>query len=251
MTLESAAAEVSARIGLMEQAAPGQYKYLVTAGPTIEDLDPIRFFSNRSTGLTGISLAESAVGMGHQVLLILGPTQAEPDTRVPVVHVRSAREMEAACVAALDWCDVVLMCAAVADYRPETVYEEKLHKTADELVIKLVRNPDILLTLRDHATDQVLVGFSLDTTVNIDVAREKMRRKGLDLIVANSKHSLGTIGTDAVIIDRNGNTTPAGGTKEQLAEILVSRTSQLARQVRKGRSASMRFHTRLEIQPEE
>lgn len=251
MTVEAAASEVSALIGLMPPPEPGQYRYLITAGPTAEDIDPIRFLSNRSTGRTGLTLAETARAKGHQVMLILGPTQLDVDERIPTVNVRSAREMEAAAFAAIDWADVVLMSAAVADYRPETTSMEKIHKTADEIMLRLVRNPDILMTLSEHVTDQIMVGFSLDTSVNIDIAKDKLRRKALDLIVANSKHALGAVGTDAVIIDRNENMTQAGGTKEQLAEILIARTSQLARQIRRGRSESMRFHTRRDIQPEE
>jgi phosphopantothenoylcysteine decarboxylase/phosphopantothenate--cysteine ligase len=248
--VEAAAADATARLGLFPDPDKGQCRFLVTAGPTCEDIDAVRFLGNRSTGRTGLALAAAARDAGHQVLLVLGPTLLEPPAGVEVVEVRCAREMLAATKAAFDWCDVLIMSAAVADYRPADYFDGKIHKTADELHIRLVRNPDILAELAETRTDQVLIGFSLDTRIDTEEAETKRRAKGMDLIVANTEHAFGGVSTDAVILEKNHPTVTAGPNKEKLARHLVERAEAMIEEVRSRRTASQRFTNRRHVLPD-
>lgn len=251
MTIQSAAAEVSALLGQFPTPERGQYRFLVTAGPTCEDIDTVRFISNRSTGRMGMFLAAEAARQGHQVLLVLGPTLLDPPPGLKVVDVRSAREMQVAVQGAFEWCDVLLMSAAVADYEPETACAGKIHKTPDDLVLRLVRTPDILESLKNMRMDQVVVGFSLDTVIDTADAVRKRDAKDLDMIVANTQHAFGGLSTDAVLIERGADPAPVNGTKEALAEELVRRSVDRAKRIRARRSASDRFAARKTVQPEE
>ncbi len=161
---------------------------LVTAGPTHEPLDPVRFLGNRSTGKMGIALAEELARRGARVQLILGPTPLRP-TRpdIEVVPVRTAEEMHAAAATRFAQADAAILAAAVADYRPATVASEKIKKQGDELQLRLVRTPDIAATLgKRKKPGQVLVGFALETENERANALGKLRRKNLDFIVLNS-----------------------------------------------------------------
>lgn len=165
-------------------------KVLVSAGPTHEALDPVRFVGNRSSGRMGFALAEQAAARGAEVTLVAGPVALPPPPGVALHRVRSAREMRDAIAPRASDHDVVVMAAAVADYRPAEVAPGKIKKSADELVIRLVKNPDILAELgaaRAAAGGEgpVLVGFAVETGDLIAYARAKLTRKGCDLIVAN------------------------------------------------------------------
>ena len=157
---------------------------MVTAGPTREPLDPVRFISNRSSGRMGYALARAAAERGARVLLISGPTALEPPPGVDFFPVESAREMYAAVMDKFSLADVIIKTAAVADYRPEEAYEQKIKK-GDALSVKLVRNPDILQELGSQKGARFLVGFAAETENLLENAREKMTNKNLDLIVAN------------------------------------------------------------------
>ncbi len=161
-------------------------KILVTAGPTREHLDPVRYLSNPSTGTMGYALAEAAWQMGAEVRLVSGPTHLPPPPGVRVEYVTSAREMREAVFQNFDWCEVLVKAAAVADYRPETSSQHKLKKTGENLVVNLVRNPDILKEAGEKKGDKVLVGFAAETHDLIENAERKMREKNLDLVVANN-----------------------------------------------------------------
>ena len=183
------------------------HRILVTAGPTAEDLDPVRFLSNRSTGRMGYAIAHAAARRGADVVLVSGPTALPCPTGVQRVDVRSALEMEKAVNEEVDGCDAVIMSAAVADYRPEQVMEHKIKKEqeGDGRVLQLVKNPDILAGLGARFAKKsrpVLVGFALETQNEVEAARAKLQRKGAHIIVANlAADGLGGDDTRATIID--------------------------------------------------
>ena len=189
-------------------------KILVTAGPTYERIDSVRFIGNYSSGKMGFALAEEFANRGAHVFLVTGPTaQTAHNHNIERIDVESAQQMYDACMERFDGCNVAVLSAAVADYRPESTYDGKMKKQGDEgMVVRLVQNPDILATLGKRKRDgQLLVGFALETANEMAYAQEKLQRKGLDMIVLNSLRDKGAgFGTDTnkvTIIDRDGNTT--------------------------------------------
>ena len=161
-------------------------RMLISAGPTREFLDPVRFLSHRSTGRMGYAVAAAAIAAGHETALVSGPVALEaPAGLAALDHVVSAREMLATLEARLDWCDALVMSAAVADFRPERAAERKIRKTDMPEALRLVRNPDILLSLRPRKGGRVFAGFAAETGDPDAAAAGKLARKGLDLIVAN------------------------------------------------------------------
>ncbi|GAA4370641.1 hypothetical protein GCM10023185_45280 [Hymenobacter saemangeumensis] len=169
-------------------------RVLLTAGPTYEPLDPVRFLGNRSTGKMGYAIAEEFARQGADVLLISGPSQLPvPDNaRIRTVRVETAAEMFAAAEAGASAADVWVFAAAVADYRPAHVEAEKIKKSGDTLTLELVKNVDIAATLgRRKRAEQFAVGFALETTNELVHAQGKLQRKGFDLIVLNSLRDAG------------------------------------------------------------
>jgi phosphopantothenoylcysteine decarboxylase/phosphopantothenate--cysteine ligase len=158
---------------------------LVTAGATRESIDPIRFITNRSTGKMGYAIAEVAAGRGARVILVAGPTNLPTPANVELVKIESAREMYTAVTELYPMVDVVIKSAAVADYRPKQLAEQKIKKGEGDLVLELERNPDILAHLGKTKQGQILVGFAAETNDLIQHASDKVRRKNLDFIVAN------------------------------------------------------------------
>lgn len=158
---------------------------LITAGATQEDIDPVRFITNRSSGKMGYALASEAARRGAQVALVSGPTSLPNPAGVEMFRVRSAREMNDICLQLFDQVDIVIGAAAVADYRPLEYSEQKLKKNDNNMTINLTRNPDILEGLGKRKKHQVLVGFAAETTDVVQNARQKMHKKNLDLLVAN------------------------------------------------------------------
>lgn len=164
-------------------------KALVTAGPTYEALDPVRFIGNFSTGKMGIAIAEALAERGVAVELVLGPSKETVDNPlISVTRVVSAQEMFDACVPLFAGVDIAVLSAAVADYRPLEKAEEKIKKTdSDTLQLTLVKNPDILAHLGSiKKTGQILVGFALETTNELENARKKLEKKNADMIILNS-----------------------------------------------------------------
>ena len=163
---------------------------LVTAGPTYERIDSVRFIGNFSTGKMGFAVAEELAERGAKVILVAGPTSLTAKHRnIKQINIESAREMYAAATENFGSCDAAILSAAVADYRPENVADHKIKKTADTetLDIHLVQNPDILATLGKMKTErQLLVGFALETDNELENAKSKLSRKNLDMIVLNS-----------------------------------------------------------------
>lgn len=183
-------------------------KVVVTAGGTIERIDPVRYITNDSSGKMGFAIAAAARDLGADVKLVMGNTQAKPPENVELIPVQSAQDMYEAVTREWDDADIVVKAAAVADYRPKEVYTEKIKKKGDTLSLELVKNIDILETLGKQKTHQFLIGFAAETQSVEMYAREKLERKNCDLIVANDVTRTGAgFGTDtnAVhIYDREG-----------------------------------------------
>lgn len=160
---------------------------IVTAGPTYEAIDPVRFIGNHSSGLMGVAIAEACHQFGAQVTLILGPSHIKVNPAITTVRVTSASQMFEAFKRDYSQQDIAIMTAAVADYRPEKVQDQKIKKDADEVIIKLVKNPDILAWAgQNKAGNQLVVGFALETENELPNAQAKLARKNADLIVLNS-----------------------------------------------------------------
>jgi phosphopantothenoylcysteine decarboxylase/phosphopantothenate--cysteine ligase len=158
---------------------------LVTAGPTCEDLDPVRFLTNRSSGKMGYALADAAARRGARVILVSGPTALEPPSGIELVSVRSAEEMHRAVLERVAECTVVIKAAAVADFRPVTPQAKKIKRGAGRFTLELEPTPDILADIARGKGDRVLVGFAAETDQVAEHAREKLADKHADLIVAN------------------------------------------------------------------
>ncbi|AVX10135.1 MULTISPECIES: bifunctional phosphopantothenoylcysteine decarboxylase/phosphopantothenate--cysteine ligase CoaBC [Priestia] len=174
---------------------------LVTAGPTVERIDPVRFFTNRSTGKMGYALAEQAAKLGASVTLVTGPTNLEYPKGVQVVQIESAQQMLEAVMQRYHEADVVIKSAAVADYRPKHVFDQKMKKQPGEAVLELERTTDILRTLGERKEHQLLVGFAAETEQVDEYAQKKLASKNLDMIVANNVMTEGAgFGTDTNIV---------------------------------------------------
>ena len=181
-------------------------KVLVTAGPTIEDIDPVRFLSNRSSGKMGYAVAETAARRGAEVHLVSGPTNLQAPQGVRLTQVRSAAQMRDAVLSLYPDMDIVVKAAAVADYRPAETAEQKLKKKDEDVGLYLVRTEDILDSLGKQKKGQILVGFAAETERLLDFAQDKMNRKNLDMLVANDVSS-GVFGSDTStvhILSRSG-----------------------------------------------
>lgn len=160
-------------------------RLIVSAGPTREALDPVRFVTNHSSGRMGYAIARAALAAGAEVTLVSGPVGIQAPAGAELIPVESTEAMLHAIEAHFDEADAVVMAAAPSDYRPKAYSEEKIKKKGDTLSLELVKNPDILLTLRPRKNHQVMVGFAAESHRLEDHAREKLERKGLDFIVAN------------------------------------------------------------------
>lgn len=160
-------------------------RVLVSAGPTFEDLDPVRFLGNRSSGRMGFAIAEAAAAAGAAVVLVAGPVALATPARVRRIDVRSARQMREAIMAEAARADIYIGAAAIADYQPVRIEPDKIKKTADTLTLELERTPDILAELGAQTRRPFLVGFAAETRDLDRYARDKLERKKLDLIAAN------------------------------------------------------------------
>ncbi|WP_297702637.1 bifunctional phosphopantothenoylcysteine decarboxylase/phosphopantothenate--cysteine ligase CoaBC [uncultured Eudoraea sp.] len=162
-------------------------KILITAGPTYEAIDPVRFVGNHSSGLMGFELANAAANLGGEIVLVSGPSNlTAKNPSIEIVRVVSAQEMFNAVHKYYDDCNIVIAAAAVSDYRPSKVYKQKIKKESETLQIDFVKNKDILLSMGDKKKNQYLVGFALETENEVENAKKKLRKKNLDAIVLNS-----------------------------------------------------------------
>lgn len=216
---------------LFETGALAGKKVVITAGPTREALDPVRYLSNHSSGKMGYAIAQAAVDAGAQVVLITGPTNLPTPARVTRRDVVSAEEMYQQSLAELEGCDIFIASAAVADYRPRQVASQKIKKgSEDTMTIELVKNPDIVSAVASAEHRPFVVGFSAETENLLSNARTKLQRKKLDLIVANdvSDTSIGFNSEDnaATLIWPDGEKSLNKRSKQQLARDLVDFIAQ-------------------------
>ncbi|MGH9462351.1 MAG: bifunctional phosphopantothenoylcysteine decarboxylase/phosphopantothenate--cysteine ligase CoaBC [Vicinamibacteria bacterium] len=184
---------------------------LVSAGPTVEPIDPVRLLTNRSSGKMGYRLAEAARDRGARVILVSGPTALAVPYGVEVVRVETAAEMKEAMLSRLDEASVVVMAAAVADYRPEVRHKSKIKKGASPQVLKLTRTDDVLMEISRHRTPrQTIVGFAAETEELEARARKKLAEKKLDLVVANdvtrNGAGFGTDTNEVILLAKDGKT---------------------------------------------
>ena len=207
-------------------------RIVVTAGPTHEPIDPVRFIGNRSTGRMGFAVAKEAFDRGADVTLIVGPGTVEPPAGPRVVRISTAEELRGATLAAAEGADAVVMAAAVADFRPETSASDKLKKESGPPELHLVPTPDILKELGEQGGSRVLVGFAAETQDLEEAGRAKLSAKRLDLLVLNEVGREGTgFGSDtnhAAILSRSGADEPLRRwTKTELATAICDRLAAL------------------------
>ncbi|MDF2183068.1 bifunctional phosphopantothenoylcysteine decarboxylase/phosphopantothenate--cysteine ligase CoaBC [Neptuniibacter sp. CAU 1671] len=208
----------------------------ITAGPTREPLDPVRYLSNHSSGKMGYALAEAAIEAGARVKLITGPVALTYPDRVECVQVETAQQMLEAALNNLEQCDIFIAAAAVADYRPTAVAEHKIKKGAEEIMeLHLVKNPDIVATVANHSERPFTVGFAAETRDLVDYARSKLERKNLDLVIANdvSQQGIG-FGSDdnaVTLVSLDSVTSLPQTSKRQLAVRLISEIAKRANAV--------------------
>jgi len=210
-------------------------KIVVTAGPTMEPLDPVRYVTNHSSGKMGYTIANLASLKGAEVVLISGPTHLDPPRNVKLVKVNTTMEMFNAVKEEFDTCHVLIKAAAPLDYRPETVSSEKIKKKdgeKDELNIKFVRNPDIAEYFGSIKKGKIIVGFAAETNNMVEYAKEKLRKKNFDFIVANNVKESGagfkTETNIVTIIDRDGSVKEYPiMSKEKVAEIILDKVKVL------------------------
>lgn len=210
-------------------------KVLVTAGPTIEDIDPIRFISNRSSGKMGYAVAEAALHRGASVFLVSGPVALKPASGVQLIQVRSAAQMKDAVLELFPSMDIVVKAAAVSDYRPVATAAQKIKKNKEGMQLSLERTDDILAQLGKHKKNQILVGFAAETEHLLDSAKDKLSRKNLDFLVANDV-SHGVFGSDSNsvhILSRSGETVTL---ENQPKLVIAARLLDMAASVRKQAS---------------
>ena len=205
-------------------------KILITAGPTREAIDPVRFITNHSTGKMGYAIARQAMLRGADVTLVSGPVSIAPPPFVKVIHTESAQDMFDAVTSLSDEQDIIIKSAAIADYRPETVSSEKMKKKDGELSISLERTQDILKYLGEHKKpNQVLCGFSMETQNMIENSQKKLASKHADMIVANNlKESGAGFGTDTnkvTFITQTGCEEMPLMSKNEVADALLDRLS--------------------------
>ena len=176
-------------------------RFLITAGPTREAIDPVRYLTNHSSGKMGYSLAEAAVHEGHSVLLVSGPTFLDVPHGVDFLPVESAQEMYDAVKNQAPYADAAILSAAVADYRPATVADDKIKKKDGDLSIPVERTEDILGTIGPRKTHQFLCGFSMETRDLVENSSAKLAKKNLDMVVANNLKVAGAgFGVDTNVV---------------------------------------------------
>lgn len=184
---------------------------MINAGPTREPLDPVRFLSNYSSGKMGIALAEAAADYGATVELVLGPVSVMPqNSSIKIINVTTAESMCTECLSRFPHCDVAILAAAVADFTPVEIQQQKIKKAKHDLILRLKPTTDIAVTLgKIKKPEQIIAGFALETDNELDNARAKLHGKNLDIIVLNSLRDDGSgFGHDTnkiTIIDRNNN----------------------------------------------
>ena len=208
-------------------------KIMITAGPTVESIDPVRYLTNRSTGKMGYAIAKMAANRGADVTLVSGPTNIEPPSNIKkLIKVQSAKEMYDAIIDNFDENQVIIKSAAVADYKPKNYSDKKIKKSNDDLIIELDRNKDIAYELGKIKKNKILVGFAAETNDLIENAKGKISKKNLDFIVANDLTESGAgFGTDTnivKIIDKDGNIAKYPQMKkDEVADVILDKVKSL------------------------
>jgi phosphopantothenoylcysteine decarboxylase/phosphopantothenate--cysteine ligase len=226
---EEALLEALERVRSRTQSLAG-VRVLVTAGPTREAFDPIRFVGNASTGSTGIAVAREAAMRGAEVTLLLGPTLVEPPPGVTTHRFTTAQELLDLALGQGMRADLVIATAAVADWRPAVRSASKLKKTDEDLLVQMVRNPDVVATLAERNDDAFVVGFAAETDDHEMHAREKLERKGLDAIVVNDvrgEQGFGTGENTLTLLWKNGRKQLGTARKAELAARLLDAIEEL------------------------
>ena len=217
---------VDAVVNLFKTGELAGQHVMITAGPTFESIDPVRGITNHSSGKMGFALAEAAVNAGARVTLVAGPVSLSTPDGVNRIDVQSASDMHAAVHEAIDDVSIFIAVAAVADYRPATVAEQKIKKHADTLTLELVKNPDIVASVAALSNRPFVVGFAAETNDVAANAKRKLIGKRLDLVCANQVGAAtGGFAADdnaLTLIDRNGIEELPFGSKQRLARSLVS-----------------------------
>jgi phosphopantothenoylcysteine decarboxylase/phosphopantothenate--cysteine ligase len=217
---------ILARLGtLFQTGLLTGVRVLMTAGPTQEAMDPIRYFANHSSGKMGFALMEAIQEAGATVTMVHGPVSCAIPSRGTCIPVKSAQEMHAAVMQQVAQCDMFIAVAAVSDYRPETVTHSKIHKSAETLSLNLVRNPDIVAEVGALASPPFIVGFTIETEELVERARAKRIRKKMDMIVANAfseAYGMGREDNEVIVISKNKEITLPRMGKLQLARELVA-----------------------------
>ncbi|MBP6700534.1 MAG: bifunctional phosphopantothenoylcysteine decarboxylase/phosphopantothenate--cysteine ligase CoaBC [Halioglobus sp.] len=205
-------------------------RVVITAGPTREALDPVRFISNHSSGKMGYALAQASIDAGARTTLVSGPVNLQAPEHARVVAVESAAEMLDQCLQLLPDCDIFIACAAVADYRPAAVEQQKIKKGPEQISLLLVRNPDIVATVAASDQRPFTVGFAAETHELLAHARDKMARKGLDMIIANdvSDRSIGfnSDNNQATVLWPDGEQTLPLSNKSAMARQIIALIAQ-------------------------
>ena len=182
-------------------------KVLISAGPTISPIDPVRYITNRSTGKMGYAIAQEARERGAEVVLVSGPTNLNPPKDVKIINIKTNEEMKNEILQYFEWADIVIKSAAVADYKPKEYSEEKIKKGDGDLNLCLTRDNDILKSLGEIKTHQILVGFAAESNNVLENANKKLKNKNLDFIVANditsSDTGFGSEDNKVVILSKN------------------------------------------------
>ena len=208
-------------------------RILVTAGPTREPVDPVRFLSNRSSGKMGYALAKAAIAAGHRVTLVSGPVSLQPPSHCQFYFVETAADMRTAVLEEAKRADIIIMAAAVADYQSVTIARSKIKKERDYITLRLKKTPDILAELGHCKTSkQLLVGFAAETSHLLVYAKQKLKSKNLDFIIANRVGKGRDVGFESddnqvILLDRNGHIHPFPCMdKKRLARRLIAQILQ-------------------------
>ncbi len=215
---------IEATSGLFQSGILSGKKVVITAGPTREAIDPVRYISNHSSGKMGYALAQAAMEAGATTILISGPTQLAVPERVEYIAVTTAEEMLQASLAHASGCDIFIAAAAVADYRSAQIASQKIKKTsADSLTLELIKNPDIVATIAALKTKPYTVGFAAESENLLDYAQQKLQRKNLDLIIANN------ISSADIGFNSDNNAVTVIDAKQEMLELTKRSKQQLAR----------------------
>ncbi len=198
-------------------------RILITAGPTREYLDDVRYLSNASSGRMGYALAEAALRAGHEVILVTGPVDLHPPVGCEVHAVETTAQMRDACVAAFPACDGVIAAAAVCDYKPKERIRGKIAKTGEPVSIEMIETDDVLAELGRMKNDHWVIGFALEAHNPRENALQKLRAKNCDWIVLNAPTAIGAETNSVELIDRSGEVIQTwSGTKSAVAEKLIA-----------------------------